>query len=421
MKSQDVKIISAVPGTGKSSWAFSHIRSNGGRRWLYVSPYLDEVGDGNRTGRIQKECPQHGFKSPVSKSRKNKTEHLQELLENNENIACTHALFNRMTTEHCKWLKCHNYSIIIDEVLEGISLLSATEDTKQDVIALLSEEFLVQHKDGRLEWNPDKPILRVYSDIVEHCERGELYLYKDDVLIRRGNSKAIASAQECYVMTYLFESSVMSKWLRVNNIGYEYVDVPLYRPPAEVKESMRKLIKVADVPKNIQKIEQKQKNPLYTFSATSYKKRLTDEDFAVMKRTIESSVRKHRYDAHLTSKASVLWTTFLDYQELIEGVGYTKNSGASSEDAATPFASKNMRASNEYADKNIVFYTANIFAHPTLTSYIEHLGMDFDEDEYALSECIQFIYRSAIRKGEPIIVVFFSTRMKELFEEWLHL
>lgn len=415
-----VKILDAVPGTGKSSWAFKHLNSAKETNWIYVSPYLDEVGDGRQKGRIHTECPELDFKSPQQTSRQNKSENLEELLENSKNIACTHALFNRMTSEHCKWIKHHNYAIIIDEVLEGISLLSASADLRQDIIALLSEEFLLQHDDGRLEWNPSKPILRSYSEIVEYCERGELYLYLDDVLIRRGNIKAISSAKECWVMTYLFESSVMSKWLRMHGVPYEYAKVDLHRSPEKAKEDMCKLIKVVDVPRNIQKIEKAQRNPDYCFSATSYAKRLRASDMATMKRAMESAVRRYRDDPHLHSKGNVIWTTFKDYEERLVGRGYTQSSDAYVEDATSPFASKNMRASNQYSNKNIVFYTVNVFAHPTITSYIEHIGQEIDEDAYALSECIQFVYRSAIRKSEPIILMFFSTRMKTLFEQWLH-
>jgi len=39
---------------------------------------------------------------------------------------------------------------------------------------------------------------------------------------------------------------------------------------------------------------------------------------------------------------------------------------------------------------------------------------------YALTELIQWVWRSRIRKGEPITVYLPSMRMRRLFEEWLH-
>ena len=41
------------------------------------------------------------------------------------------------------------------------------------------------------------------------------------------------------------------------------------------------------------------------------------------------------------------------------------------------------------------------------------------EDKFALSELVQFVYRSAIRNGKPIDVYIPSKRMRDLFLEWL--
>lgn len=42
------------------------------------------------------------------------------------------------------------------------------------------------------------------------------------------------------------------------------------------------------------------------------------------------------------------------------------------------------------------------------------------EDDYALSEMIQWVWRSAIRDGKEIWVYIPSRRMRELFQNWLN-
>ena len=42
-----------------------------------------------------------------------------------------------------------------------------------------------------------------------------------------------------------------------------------------------------------------------------------------------------------------------------------------------------------------------------------------DEDGYALSEMLQFIWRSAIRNGEEIWVYIPSIRMRNLLKQWI--
>lgn len=52
--------------------------------------------------------------------------------------------------------------------------------------------------------------------------------------------------------------------------------------------------------------------------------------------------------------------------------------------------------------------------------YFELQGIKVDEDAFATSEMIQWIWRSAIRKGEPITLYIPSDRMRNLFIKWLN-
>ena len=46
-------------------------------------------------------------------------------------------------------------------------------------------------------------------------------------------------------------------------------------------------------------------------------------------------------------------------------------------------------------------------------------GVSVDEDGFALSEMIQFIWRSAIRDGKEITLYVPSSRMRNLLLDWL--
>ena len=46
-------------------------------------------------------------------------------------------------------------------------------------------------------------------------------------------------------------------------------------------------------------------------------------------------------------------------------------------------------------------------------------GIAVDGDGYALSEMLQFIWRSAIRDGKEIWVYIPSIRMRSLLKEWI--
>ena len=79
----------------------------------------------------------------------------------------------------------------------------------------------------------------------------------------------------------------------------------------------------------------------------------------------------------------------------------------------------NTRASNDYADRSNVAYLVNRYVNPMVTGFFYMHDVELDEDAFALSEMLQLIWRSRIRKGESINVYIPSRRMRELFEDWL--
>lgn len=46
-------------------------------------------------------------------------------------------------------------------------------------------------------------------------------------------------------------------------------------------------------------------------------------------------------------------------------------------------------------------------------------GFPVKEDIFALSEMVQWVWRSAIREGNPINIYVPSSRMRDLLERWL--
>ena len=64
-------------------------------------------------------------------------------------------------------------------------------------------------------------------------------------------------------------------------------------------------------------------------------------------------------------------------------------------------------------------YLANRFSLPVIKSYFEERGIEVSDDAYALSEMVQWIWRSGIRQGDPITVFIPSNRMRHLLKLWL--
>ena len=75
---------------------------------------------------------------------------------------------------------------------------------------------------------------------------------------------------------------------------------------------------------------------------------------------------------------------------------------------------------NNYSDRHVVAYTINRFMNPVIRQFFQQHGVEVDEDRYALSDMIQWIWRSAIRNGEHITLYIPSYRMRKLLIDWIN-
>jgi len=53
-------------------------------------------------------------------------------------------------------------------------------------------------------------------------------------------------------------------------------------------------------------------------------------------------------------------------------------------------------------------------------TYFKNVDCEFDAARFALSEMLQFIWRSAIRDNQPIHLYVPSERMRKLLMDWLN-
>lgn len=97
-----------------------------------------------------------------------------------------------------------------------------------------------------------------------------------------------------------------------------------------------------------------------------------------------------------------LWTTFDEIKPLITGKGFRKG-----------YVSLCKKSAYD-ASRIYLAYLCNNFYPPSFKPNVK-----ITEDEYALSEILQFIWRSAIRDGKDIWVYIPSIRMRTLFKKWI--
>ena len=67
-----------------------------------------------------------------------------------------------------------------------------------------------------------------------------------------------------------------------------------------------------------------------------------------------------------------------------------------------------------------IAYMVNRFADPNITKFFASKDVSIDAQAYALSEMLQWIWRSAIRDDKPINLYIPSKRMRELLINWIN-
>ena len=139
-------------------------------------------------------------------------------------------------------------------------------------------------------------------------------------------------------------------------------------------------------------------------SVTWFRAKINQENIKQIKRNL------YNYFSNiLGAKAeTIMWTTFKDYRTRLKGKGYSNQ-----------FVSYNCRSTNDYDDRFNLAYCVNVYLHPGITQFFKQRGINIDEDLYGLSEMIQWIWRSRIRKGENINIYIPSMRMRNLLNAWM--
>jgi len=84
----------------------------------------------------------------------------------------------------------------------------------------------------------------------------------------------------------------------------------------------------------------------------------------------------------------------------------------------THWVPNTTRGTNRYRHCSHLIYLWDQNLNPRVA---EFLGADTQShrDMYAVSELIQWVYRSRVRDGEPIILWMPSGRMRRLLQRWL--
>jgi hypothetical protein len=210
----------------------------------------------------------------------------------------------------------------------------------------------------------------------------------------------------------MFEGSPMAAYLKSQ--GYKYVTMSVSKGMKElididevdesgIKARLRELITIYEGSMNdIGMTPSKGKTrPL---SASWYK----STNHASLLRLKASTQNFYKKIAD-TPASDNMWTVYKSASKKLKGARYSRQ--------WTPV---NLKATNELVDKRSLAYLCNVHLHPSISNYFTSRDIPISNDLFALSELVQWLWRSQIRRGDPIHVFIPSQRMRELLTSWLN-
>jgi len=393
-----VTVIDSICGSGKSTVVRQRLYEEGpDHRALFVTPYLDEIET------TIKQIP--WFKQPEEIDGR-KLNGLKQLLAAGECVCTTHALFIRMDDECRSLITAVGYELVMDEALSPTDELilnrkdyDAITDGEFPLISLDQETGIITWLGGENYGGGDSEPGQ-FSELKEDCDSGTISIvHRDDRTIHMIWTIKIENFS-CFssftLMTYMFKASYLYGFLMKSGFTV-FFDPQLDARDTEIKKDLCQLISVY--------------SGRYNLDAFSARTALSLSWFRNKKNVgaiyeLSASLRGFLEYYMKVKKGEYIWTTFLSAKAAVGNRRYGEG-----------FLSCNMRATNDYRDRTVVVYAANRFFNPNTRKLFDEISVS--DDEFALSEIVQFIFRSAVRENKRITVYIPSKRMRDLFVSWL--
>lgn len=406
MDQPTIKIIDKPCGTGKTTAMINGLNIND--KYLVIVPLLSEV---DRVIEQSKEVP---FVQPHVNDNEAGTKFasLEEQLLLGYNIVSTHKMYESLVPLAKAGL-LNDYHIIIDEVPDIVHPIASKSSTSIQEFYVASGYMEVDEVNGLIKptqkWIEQQEQVSdtLSSKILSAALSGCLYLQDNKIFVWALPSTILQAGRSLTVLTYKSGGSMFLSYLRKLQLPYE-VDVD-EDEEAEFLKRAADLVTINDIQalskhKLSYTGQQKgQRLPKYVSTLNNALKNLRERK---LKGVVVEDI--------LITCIKDAWKEAANDNQPKPGV-FARNSRLSNAN----WVSNTTRGTNNYANCSHLIYLYDQHPNQYLTRWLGDSSREF-ADAYALTELIQWVWRSRVRKGEPITVYIPSLRMRKLFETWLY-
>jgi len=327
------------------------------------------------------------------------------VIQNGKDLVITHATFSNFDKELLDLIKYNDsvkYHLIIDEVPPVFEMLKNTgiKISQDDINTLYSMGSLSIDAEDFVSWVETEKVKKLdeYLALKNLCDQRRIVQYTDKkgtlLLMKRQLPDTFKLFKTVSILTYLFDGSICKSYFDLYGITHKSMII------SNSKTRDTKYWELIQLHNHYNKeINTLKNNALSKSWYLSNKKNLTEL------KTVTSNFFNNNRKVNLDER---LWTVFKDFRDAVGGSGYKKR-----------FLVLNSRATNIHKDVKSMAYLVNLYPYTPISNYFAKKGVKIDNDEYALAEMIQWIFRGQIRDGKQINLFLPSPRMKKILLDWM--
>lgn len=399
-----IKVCDAIMGTGKSSAAINYMNANPDRKFIYITPYLDEVK------RVSDACSGLEMYEPkrISRCSGSKTLHTAELIHDGKSIVTTHQAFRAYPRELLDDIRNLHYTLIIDE---NVDVLDSVEIDPADMKMAVNSGLITKTEDG------------VYQKVGEYTGSAFSDLFRmlknrDIIGVEKNESESfyywhfppdlITAFDDVFILTYLFEGQSLCYFLNMHSLPYQMIGIARTDDGFVFSDTERYVPEyVKTLSDKLHILENEKMNDI-GFERTDLSMSWFSKNKAG-RETLRKNIANFFINITDSSSATRMWSTYAEYKYDLRGKGYS-----------TGFVSFNTKATNQYRNKTALAYCVNLYMNVGQKLLYHHRGIEVNEDAYALSIMVQWIWRSAIRDGKDVYLYIPSSRMRTILQNWIN-
>jgi len=401
-----IKINHYPCGSGKTTRMIEGFRPE--NKYLVILPMLTEVT------RIIEGSKDIEFVQPHVNDNEQgtKTSSLEAQLLLGNNIATTHKMYERLVPMVKAGL-LDDYDIIIDEVPNVVRSVRSKSRTSIQEFYVDAGYMDVDVGTGLVrptsKWrqNQEQVSDTLSPKILKYAESGCLYLQDGEMFIWALPQCILSAGNSVTVMTYKAEGSMLLPYLRKLGLSFEVSNDNHLEEDFRTKAA--ELITIEDIGA-LSKLKLTYSGQEKGVSSSSYYSRVSRSLKNLKERRL---VGVDINNILITCKKDA-WLKASNDNQPKPGV-FAKNSRL--KDAN--WISNTTRGTNDFIHCSHLVYLYGQNINLVVARWLGNSSRAFN-DAYALTELIQWVWRSRVRKGEPITLYLPSPRMRRLFEDWLY-